>query len=106
MHRLLQLFLLLLCLCSGCQGQRIRSPAAADVYTRTCDSDLDAGEVLHAYETKNYGCTLVCSILAPSSEKYKEFLNHFALKTHFLSGMQCINETYVGAPGDLVSVTC
>lgn len=66
-----------------------------DEYTRTCNSGLDAGEVLHQYETKNYGCLLSCSILSPSSKKYSEFLNHYAVKTYYLSGRQCINETYV-----------
>lgn len=77
-----------------CLTQRNRNQSP-DVYTRTCDSELEEGDVVHAYELKNFGCLLVCSILSPSSAKYKDFLNHFALRTHRLSGLQCVNETYV-----------
>ena len=84
-------FLLFFCV-SSCDRSRKQPP---DEYSRTCDADLDPGEILHDYKTKNFGCLLTCTILSPSSAKYIEFLNHFALKTHRLSGPQCINETYV-----------
>lgn len=86
--------LLLLLSCMPCSGQKVRNQTT-DEYTRACETDLDSEEVLHRYETKNFGCLVICSILSPSSKKYSEFLNHFALKKHYLSGRQCINETYV-----------
>lgn len=86
------LLLSILLLPSTSVGQRHRP---TDEYNKTCNAELDAGEVLHEYKTNNFGCLLICHILSPSSAKYSEFLNHFAVKTHYLSGRQCINETYV-----------
>jgi hypothetical protein len=93
MNPLLVLMLSVTLIC-GCHCASERDQHL-DEYTRTCNSDLDVGEVLHQYETKNYGCLLSCSILSPSSKKYSEFLNHYAVKTYYLSGRQCLNETYV-----------
>ena len=66
-----------------------------ETYNKTCNSDLQSGELFLTYSLDNFGCIVDCVIFTSSSKRQQEFLDRSERRRHLLSNIVCLNDSYV-----------